>query len=147
MKLSTRVRYGLRALVELADCQRSSPVLLDSVARKQGISRKYLDAIFARLKTAGLVTSSRGAGGGFRMARTPSEITLLDVYTGLEGPVVLVDCKSEDRHCGREETCPTSDVWTGLSRLMGEYMSSVTVEQLLMNKRRAEQAGAMMYYI
>jgi Rrf2 family protein len=147
MKLSTRVRYGLRALVELADSQRGSPVLLDSVARRQGISRKYLDAIFARLKAAGLVTSSRGAGGGFLMARLPSEITVLDVYTGLEGPVVLVDCKTEDRHCGRDDVCPTAEVWAALSKLMGEYMLSVTVEHLLENKRRAEEAGAMMYYI
>jgi len=147
MKLSTRVRYGLRALIELADSQRGSPVLLDSVARKQGISRKYLDAIFARLKAAGLVTSSRGAGGGFLMARKPGEITVLDVYTGLEGPVVLVDCKAQDRHCGREDICPTSEVWAKLSHIMEEYMGSVTLDSLVEKKRESEEAGADMYYI
>jgi Rrf2 family protein len=147
MKLSTRVRYGLRALIELANMQQDSPVLLDLVAKRQGISRKYLDAIFARLKAAGIVTSSRGAGGGFLLAMDPTEITVLDVYVGLEGPVTLVDCGSQDRHCGMEETCPTKDVWDQLSSLMGDYMRSLTVAQLVERKRAREEKSSMMFYI
>lgn len=147
MKLSTRVRYGLRALVELAALQQDSPVLLDLVARRQGISRKYLDAIFARLKAAGIVTSSRGAGGGFLMAMDPAKVTVLDVYVGLEGPVALVDCNAQDRHCGMEGTCPTKDVWDEVSRLMAEYMGSLTVANLVDLKRQKEEKKSLMFYI
>jgi Rrf2 family cysteine metabolism transcriptional repressor len=147
MKLSTRVRYGLRALIELAALQQDSPVLLDMVARKQGISRKYLDAIFARLKAAGIVTSSRGAGGGFLLAMDPSEITVYDVYIGLEGPVALVDCRSQDRHCGMVDICPTREVWEELSNRMEEYMRGLTVEMLLEKKRKQEESSSMMFYI
>jgi Rrf2 family protein len=147
MKLSTRVRYGLRALVELADVQKESPVLLDSVAQKQGISRKYLDAIFARLKTAGIVTSSRGAGGGFMLTRTPQQINLLQVYEGLEGKMSLVDCDVQDRHCGRQENCSTTEVWHEVSRLMADYMLSVDLAMLVKEKREKERKNSEMYYI
>lgn len=147
MKLSTRVRYGLRALVELANMQQDSPVLLDLVAKRQGISRKYLDAIFARLKAAGIVTSSRGAGGGFLLAMDPQDITVLDVYVGLEGPVTLVDCGSQDRHCGMEETCPTKDVWDELSSRMADFMKSLTVSDLVERKRLKEERHSLMFYI
>jgi Rrf2 family protein len=147
MKLSTRVRYGLRALIELAALQQDSPVLLDLVAKRQGISRKYLDAIFARLKAAGIVTSSRGAGGGFLMAMDPVEVTVLDVYVGLEGPVTLVDCNTQDRHCGREATCPTKDVWEEVSSLMADYMKSLTIADLVERKRLKEEKSSLMFYI
>ena len=147
MKLSTRVRYGVRALVELADVQQDSPVLLDSIAKKQGISRKYLDAIFARLKAAGIVSSSRGAGGGFLITRAPSAITVGDVFRGLEGPLCLVDCRSEDRHCGQLAQCPTTEMWAELSELMTDYLQGITVQQLVERKREKAERTSMMYYI
>ncbi len=147
MKLSTRVRYGLRALIELASLQQDSPVLLDLVAKRQGISRKYLDAIFARLKAAGIVSSSRGAGGGFLMAMDPADITVLDVYVGLEGPITLVECVTQDRHCGMEETCPTKEVWAEVSKLMSDYMRSLTVADLMERKQQKEEKSSIMFYI
>lgn len=147
MKLSTRVRYGLRALIELADVQQDGPVLLDHIANNQGISRKYLDAIFARLKAAGIVTSSRGAGGGFQIAQDPRSITVADVFAGLEGPLVLVACHSQDRHCGHIEACPTSTLWADLSQTMTGYLQGITVWDLVLKKREKRQRGAGMYYI
>lgn len=147
MKLSTRVRYGLRALIELASLQQDSPVLLDLVAKRQGISRKYLDAIFARLKAAGIVSSSRGAGGGFMMAMDPADVTVLDVYVGLEGPIMLVDCVTQDRHCGMEGVCPTKDVWDEVSKLMADYMKSLTVADLVVRKQQKEEKSSIMFYI
>jgi len=133
--------------VELADVQQESPVLLDSIAKKQGISRKYLDAIFARLKAAGIVSSSRGAGGGFLITRAASSITVADVFQGLEGPLCLVDCKSEDRHCGQLAQCPTTELWAELSTLMTEFLQSVTIQQLVERKREKAERTSMMYYI
>lgn len=147
MKISTRVRYGVRALVELADVQRESPVLLDSIAKKQGISRKYLDAIFARLKAAGIVSSSRGAGGGFRITRAPAGITVADVFQGLEGPLRLVDCDGDNNHCGLFPQCPTTDMWSELSSLMTEYLQSTTIQALVEKKREKAERTSMMYYI
>jgi Rrf2 family protein len=147
MKLSTRVRYGLRALVELADVQRDSPVLLDRIAGNQGISRKYLDAIFARLKAAGIVTSSRGVGGGFQLAQDPKTITVASVFAGLEGPLTLVDCHAQDRHCGNVDLCPTVEVWAELSGTMTGFLEGITVWDLVLKKRDKAQRGTEMYYI
>jgi len=147
MKLSTRVRYGLRALVELADIQRNAPVLLDVVAKRQDISRKYLDSIFSALKAAGLVTSSRGAGGGFLLARTPKEVTVADVYRAIEGDISLVDCSQGGEKCRAQEDCATTLLWTRLSRLLAIEMEKVTVEQLLVEKRKRKEGRSAMYYI
>jgi len=147
MKLSTRVRYGVRAMIQLAASQQESPVLLDSIANRQGISRKYLDAIFARLKAGGLVTSSRGAGGGFLLARPASDISLADIYKSLEGPVILVDCSAEENPCGKREECPAMEIWCNLSTMIDEYLSSVMLDWLVEKKREMERHGATMFYI
>ena len=147
MKLSTRVRYGLRALVELAEMQKDVPVLLDSVASRQEISRKYLDAIFSRLRSAGIVRSSRGAGGGFQLTRPPDQITLADVYSGLEGSIHLVDCVDRGHQCGYRDLCPTWEVWADLSELMRDFLDSITLADLVRKKQEIAASGTSMYYI
>ena len=86
MQISTRGRYGLRAMFELARGFGQDPLLMSTVAERQGLSRKYLHTLLTTLKTAGLVRSVRGAGGGFVLARPPAEIKLSEVITALEGP-------------------------------------------------------------
>lgn len=147
MKLSSRVRYGLRALVELADLQGDSPVLLETVAHRQGISRKYLDAIFARLKAGGLLRSSRGVGGGFTLAKPPESITLAEVYQALEGPILLADCLADAKVCSRHEQCPTVQVWAEMSRIMYQYLQSVTVADLVKRRREQQTANNNMFFI
>lgn len=147
MKLSTRVRYGLRALVELAAIQEESPVLLDTIANRQGISRKYLDSIFSRLKAAGIVHSTRGAGGGFTLRSDPSEVTVADVYTSIEGPLKLVACLEGSEKCPSGRTCATVELWEGLSQVMVDYLSEVTLEDLVRRRAELASAGPNMFYI
>ncbi len=147
MKLSTRVRYGLRALTELASTGGEGPVMLDLIARRQAISRKYLDAIFARLKAGGIVTSTRGAGGGFHMARDPQDITLLELYTALEGPLNLVDCVSDDVRCDQKDHCAAISVWRGLGAVMEDYLRALTLDDVVRMKRDVEVKASNMFYI
>ncbi len=147
MKLSSRVRYGLRALVELADIQTDSPVLLETVAQRQGLSRKYLDAIFARLKSAGLLRSSRGGGGGFVLGKPANQITLAEVYQALEGPIQLADCLANPNECARRDSCPTQEVWADMSRLLHQYLSGITVADLVAKRRQRLAAGSSMFFI
>lgn len=147
MKLSSRVRYGLRALVELADIQADTPVLLETVAQRQGLSRKYLDAIFARLKSAGLLRSSRGVGGGFLLGKPAAQITLAEVYQALEGPIQLADCLADATECSRRDSCPTVEVWADMSRILHQYLSGITVDDLVQKRRRRLAEGGSMFFI
>jgi len=147
MKLSTRVRYGLRALVELADIQKDSPVLLDTVAKRQDISRKYLDSIFSGFKAAGLVRSTRGAGGGFVLGKPANAITIADVYRALEGDFRLVDCVQGAAKCAALDYCVTTAFWQHFSKVLEVEMEKVTVAQLVESARRKRDTGSSMYYI
>jgi len=147
MKLSTRVRYGLRALTELASSDGDRPVMLDLIARRQAISRKYLDAIFARLKAGGIVTSTRGAGGGFHLARDPETVSLLELYIALEGPLNLVDCISNDVRCDQKEHCAVISIWKHLGHVMEEYLESLTLADVVRMKRDVEVQASNMFYI
>ncbi|MBM4352876.1 MAG: Rrf2 family transcriptional regulator [Deltaproteobacteria bacterium] len=147
MKLSTRVRYGLRALTELAATGGEGPVMLDLIARRQGISRKYLDAIFARLKAGGIVTSTRGAGGGFHLARDPDTVTLLELYVTLEGPLNLVDCVSDDVRCDQKERCAAISIWRQLGKVMEDYLGSLTLADVVRMKRDVEVQASNMFFI
>lgn len=131
MKISTRSRYGLRALLELALHYGQGPVMMQSIADSQGVSRKYLDSIFASLKTAGLVRSRRGVGGGHQLARDPKQVRLGDVMRALEGPLALVDCVGDAALCDRSHRCVTRDVWTEVGRAIEHVLDGVTLADLV----------------
>src|SRR5512146_640614 len=102
MKVSTKGRYGLRAMMDLAANQRDgTPVFLSDIARRQAVSEKYLEHIFAALKTAGLVHTVRGRKGGFLLSKSPTEITASTIITALEGPCTVVDCVPRPNVCPR----------------------------------------------
>ena len=128
MKLSTRVRYGLRAMVELAKKCDQGPVSLRELAEKQQISPKYLEQMAAALKIAGLVESTRGAEGGYRLARPADEITAWDVYRVLDIASTPTDCLNH--HCSREKICACRELWDDLSRSIAEILKSSTLQKL-----------------
>lgn len=113
MKLSTKGRYGLKAMYDLALNYGDEPVSLKSIAERQGISENYLEQLMANLRKAGLVRSIRGAYGGYLLSREPSKITVGDVLRALEGPIGLVDCVLEQDavKCLKYENCITRTVW------------------------------------
>src|SRR5512133_137518 len=106
MKLSTRSRYGMRMMTDLADHYGENPVFLKDVAKREDISEKYLSLIVIPLRGAGLIQSIRGAHGGYRLSRSPAEITILDVLAAVDGEICLVDCVKDAKRCSRVSTCP-----------------------------------------
>lgn len=142
LKLSTKGRYGLRAMIDLAAEFGGGPVLVRSVAESQGISSKYLHALLASLKSAGLVRSVRGSGGGYALAREPEAITLVQILEALEGPLTVVDCVADPEICDRAAACATRDVWIDVSQAIAEVLEGLTLAELLARQRVKERAGA-----
>ncbi len=130
MKVSTKGRYGLRAMIELAANYTAGPVFIGTISGKQDISLKYLHAILTSLKKAGLVRSLRGRSGGYVLARSPARITLQEIFHALEGPLALVDCVTNRGSCRRAENCTTREVWRDLSRTIDDILGQTTLEEL-----------------
>jgi len=133
MKISTRSRYGLRALVELAICSSDECVPLRTIAQRHGMSDHYLEQLFAPLKKAGIVKSIRGAQGGYKLNRPAESITAGDVLRVLEGTLSPVDClEDENAFCAAAscENCNTKSVWEKLYAGMSEVLDTIRLSDL-----------------
>ncbi|ADL12268.1 RrF2 family transcriptional regulator [Acetohalobium arabaticum] len=144
MKLSTKGRYGVRAMVDLAlhyDDQGATP--LNSIAERQNISEHYLEQLIATLRKAGLVNSVRGAYGGYLLARKPAEITVKDIIQELEGPIAPSECvaKESESSCENIESCITRLIWKKLRNSINEVLNSITLEDLRQEAINAKQEG------
>jgi len=147
MKLSTRGRYGTRALLDLALHQGEAPVLLKNIARRQQISLRYLEHLIAPLISGGIVRSTRGARGGVSLAKPPEEIRLSEAIRLLEGSIAPVDCVNNPGVCSRSELCVTRDIWGELKKAMDEVLESTTLQDLVERQKRKEQPEEVMYHI
>jgi Rrf2 family protein len=146
MKLSTRSRYGVRLMVELALNYGKGPLYLKDIAKGQNISEKYLSLIIIPLRGVGLVNSLRGAYGGYSLAKDPSQITMKEIVDVLEGDCSLVDCVKNPSTCPRVPICASHDIWAIIEGKISETLNSVTLEMLV--KMNQEKAGkAMMHDI
>lgn len=134
MKITTRGRYAVMALVNLAGESRGSPVTLKDISRREDISELYLQQLFARLRKRRLVKSVRGPGGGFILARRPSEITVGEIIRAAEGTNARVGCRSSGRKCGMIERCRTQNMWDTLETRIDEFLDSITVENLFLDQ-------------
>jgi Rrf2 family protein len=148
MKLSTRSRYGVRLMLDLSLAHQGGKgqVFLKDIAGQEGISEKYLSLIMIPLKAAGLVTSTRGAHGGYTLARHPSEITLREIVDVLEGGTCLVDCVKNPDVCARSGICASRDIWSALSKKISETLGSMTLEDLAGRSREKGEAAGI-YHI
>jgi len=140
MQLSTRTRYGCRAMVELALNQQDGTMPLNKIAARQDISVKYLAQIFPALRTAGLVRSIRGPRGGYILARDPSDIRLSDIVHVLEGSLAPVECIDAPDLCARSGACATRDVWKALEDRMEDVLQSTTLSDLAESQRSKTRA-------
>jgi Rrf2 family protein len=150
VKLSTKGRYGLRAMFDLAQHYGSGPIPLKSVAERQDISEHYLEQLISGLKKAGLVQSVRGAQGGYSLARKPGEITVSDVLRVLEGPMGPVDCVLEQDavKCSRANDCISRIVWEKLRDSMIKTMDSITLQDMCEEAEKLKKKSEnYMYYI
>ena len=125
--ISTRSRYGLRFLIDLAQRGSDGPIDLGSVAERQAIPETYLAKLVVPLRNAGIIRSARGAKGGYELSRSPSEIAVLDVVEVLEGRSSLLECTDHPELCSRSADCPTLPIWTGLEKVMRDYLEGITV--------------------
>lgn len=141
MKLSTRGRYGIHAMYELAANYGGSPVSIKSVAEKQNIPEAYLEQLIAVLRKDELVVSIRGAQGGYRLSRPPEEITVGDVLRSLEGGLKLIDCLEEEESCGKSCACPSRIVWKKLSDGLNAIVDSITLRDMIDEYKRTQAQG------
>jgi Rrf2 family cysteine metabolism transcriptional repressor len=144
MKLSTRTRYGVRAVLELAANQSKEPLRIKTIAHRQNISVKYLEQLMAILKSAGLVRSIRGSKGGYILAKAANQIKLSDIFDCLEGPVTTVECLENKNYCARVADCLTRQVWAEVQQAIMNVLQSMTLQDLV---DKAKDKGTLNYQI
>lgn len=132
MMISTRGRYALRVIIDLAENSKGDYIPMKIVAERQGISLKYLERILPLLVSANMVEGIHGKGGGYRLSRDPGSYTVGEILRVTEGdiaPVSCLECNAET--CDREDTCRTLPMWTRLNDLINNYLDSVTIKDLM----------------
>lgn len=148
MKISTKGRYGLRAMMDLATSGKNGvPVYLSDIAKRQAISEKYLEHIIGALHKAGLVKAIRGRKGGYLLNKLPDQITVNDILAVLEGPCNLVHCVTDVSVCPRTESCATRDIWMMLGKKIEEAMSNLTLASVVELQREKCEKSVPMYHI
>lgn len=132
MKISTKGRYALRLMIDLAQHDAAGYIPLRDISKRQEVSAKYLEQIVVQLSRAGLVTSTRGAQGGYQLARHPAQYTVGEILRITEGSLVPVACLEHDPvECARAADCITLGFWRGLYDVVNQYVDSVTLEELV----------------
>lgn len=137
MKLSTKGRYGLRALIDLAQYSGQVPVSITSISARQDISERYLEQLMAMLKKAGLVRSVRGAGGGYVLAKEMGEISVGDILRALEGSLEPVECPGlePEGECKAADSCVTKYVWKRINESINQTVDEIMLDQLVRASR------------
>lgn len=131
LKLSTKGKYGLKAMFELALSSNGEPVSLKYIAKKQGISDQYLEQIFSILKKAELVKSVRGAQGGYYISKEASEITVADILKVLEGDMAFTECLLDKDLCENFDSCATKYVWAKVKESIEEVTNSISLQDMI----------------
>ena len=136
MKISTKGRYALRMLLDLAEHQNDGFIALKDIAQRQGISKKYLEQIIPVLNRSDVLNANRGYQGGYKLAKSPDKYTVGDILRLTEGSIAPVACLDhEPVDCPRREDCITLPLWKGLNKVITDYLDSVTLQDLLDNQK------------
>ena len=136
MKISTKGRYALRLLLELAEHDRGEFIALKDIAERQNISKKYLEQIVPVLNKSGILLANRGFQGGYRLSQTPDKFTVGMILRLTEGDLAPVSCMANGTvNCDRAEICPTLPVWQGLDKVINDYLDSITLQDILDNQK------------
>lgn len=139
MKISTKGRYALRMLLDLAEHRAEGYVALRDIAERQQISKKYLEQIIPILNRSDILLANRGFQGGYRLAKEPDEYTIGEILRLTEGSLAPVAClEREKNECERAETCVTLPVWKGLYQVINEYLDGITLQDLLDQQQTAD---------
>ena len=144
IRLSTKGRYGTRLMVSLAQHYHNGKesIILKKISDEEDISIRYLEQIIIPLKISRLVKSIRGAGGGYILARHPSDIKLREILLALEGACCLVECVDDEDYCDKIKECAAYDIWKNASNLLKDYFENTTLEDLVeISKKKKSSAG------
>lgn len=130
MKLSTKGRYGVRAMVDLASNYGSAPISIKTISKRENLSEYYLEQLFSPLRRANIIRSVRGAQGGYVLCKSPKEITVGDIMTILEGPIEIADC-IDGVECDSADCCATKAVWEKIKNSIDSVMDSITLQDII----------------
>jgi len=147
VRISTRGRYGIRALLDIAMHREEEPVMLKDIAARQQFSLRYLERLIAPLIAGGLIRSTRGSKGGVSLVQDPADIKLNDVFKLMEGSIAPVECVTTPGICDRSGKCATRDVWFDIKHAIDGILGSTTLQDLVMRQQTKEKADSAMYYI
>lgn len=135
MKISTKGRYGLRAVIDLASRSQDEPASIASIAARQHLSECYLEQLIAKLKKAGIVTSSRGSNGGYMLARPDTQITVGEVLRVLEGDLIVSNCFQESENCELFDSCNTKYVWKRINESISTAVDHLTLYEVIHHEK------------
>ena len=131
MRINTKIRYGLRTMIEIAASTDANGMLQKDIAKNQNISLKYLDPIISSLKLKGLIVNSKGRGSGYRLTREPKDITMLDIYTAFE-QIIVIECINNMGYCDRSmNDCKGRNYWNEFKNEFAEMLRSKNLEQII----------------
>ncbi|MCP4135777.1 MAG: Rrf2 family transcriptional regulator [bacterium] len=149
MKFNTKIRYGLRVMIELAIEKDDTGILQKEIAEKQGISLKYLDHIIAPLKVAGLIKNARGKKSGYVLTKDPSKIKPVEVFKAFDPEILSMDCIGEKHDCDRTTICAAQAFWKKMNSTIEDYLKSLTLAELADREIRLRKKAAKknMYHI
>jgi Rrf2 family iron-sulfur cluster assembly transcriptional regulator len=142
MRLTTKGRFAVTAMIDMALRQHNGPVTLAGISQRQKISLSYLEQLFGKLRRHALVESTRGPGGGYTLARPMEEVTVADIIYAVDEPLDATQCGGRE-NCDNDQRCMTHDLWASLNRVMVDYLDSVSLRDLVNQQReRAAQQGS-----
>ena len=137
MRLTTKGRFAVTAMIDIALHSSAGPVTLAGVADRQHISLSYLEQLFGKLRRRGLVDSVRGPGGGYSLAREAANVSVADIILAVDEPMDATQCGGEE-NCADDKRCMTHDLWTGLNKHIHAYLSDISLAELMPTKRPAQ---------
>ena len=144
MRITTRGRYGLRAVLKLTLSDRGKPISIRELSSLEGISPEFLEQIFFRLRKSGIIKSTRGPGGGFQMEKDPSEVSVKDIFDAVGEEIALTPCTNDDgpqTPCAHENDCLSHDMWVETANHFKSYFSNITIKDILEKKSVAVDLG------
>lgn len=148
MKLSTRTRYGLRAMLDIGMNSEGTPLLVKDIAKRQNISERYLEHILLALKKAGILRSIQGGKGGYVFLKKPAEIKLREIIEALEGPLSFVECVGKKEICDRSENCVARELWCKVRDEVLRILEQTTLKELIdRQKEKIKRKGGVFYEI
>jgi len=147
MKLNTKTRYGLRAILEIALHSEEQGILQKDIAKSQQISVKYLDQIIAELKSSNLITTIGGKKSGYQLTRNAQDISVYDVYKAFNPPLKLIDCFDKEHECTMHKSCASQNFWCTLNSEIISYLKSKNLAELVEDHKKISNQNQLMFYI